>query len=397
MVQSFILRFTVFIFIVFPLIYCKKDAHEIDLTSVTLKQFATYPVGNAYRQNDRDFYNWKLNGDHTLLGKTGFGIRPQYAPPIKREILQKEFSSLTSETCLKMHVVSIGPEENDFSKADEFVAYAKQHNMRIHGHVLVWPSSVPEWIRHVNWTTEQYNEWYEWYIKSVVSRYKDDILVWDVVNEPMVSYFTNSFKSKEENFWHYYVGADYIEKAFKYAQEANPNAILFINENGMETEGGDDRRKTFIKFVNKLREQGLKVDGIGLQFHLISPNIKEAQMKKVIDDVVSNDYLFHISELDILMNFPFGVKTRLTEADERTLSRAYNAIAYSYLKYVPKEKQHGITLWGISDINTAFTLYLNFKLNQQAEDFPHLWDFDYNRKPAYYGFLNGLKGIKGID
>lgn len=375
---------------------CKKESEVDDLSKATLREYATYPVGNIYRENERDFYNWKLNGDNTLLGKTGFGIRDQYKPPIKYEILESEFTSITPETCLKMHIVSQGPDENDFSKADAFVAYAKKHNMRIHGHVLIWTASVPEWIRHVDWTEEQYEEWLEKYIKTVVSRYKDDIKYWDVINEPMVSYFTAAQKDKSENFWRYHIGDDYIEKAFKWAEEANPDALFFINENGMETAGGDDRRKAFIRFVNNLRENGAKVDGIGLQFHLISPDIGLVQLKKVFDDVTSQGYLLHLSELDILMNFPFGTKKELTQTDQKTLSRAYNNIAYAYHQYVPKEKQHGITLWGISDINTAFTLYLNFKLNQKAEDFPHLWDNEYNRKPAYYGFLKGLRGIKGI-
>ncbi|MBK6340446.1 MAG: endo-1,4-beta-xylanase [Bacteroidetes bacterium] len=104
------------------------------------------------------------------------------------EILQSEFSSITPETCLKMHTVSVDSVLFNFTEADQMVAYAKTHQMRIHGHVLLWSSSVPEWIRHVEWTEGQYERWLEFYIKTVVDRYKNDILAWDVVNEPLVPF-----------------------------------------------------------------------------------------------------------------------------------------------------------------------------------------------------------------
>jgi endo-1,4-beta-xylanase len=247
----------------------------------------------------------------------------------------------------------------------------------------------------VQWTEGQYEQWLELYIKTVVGRYKNDILAWDVVNEPLVPFFGTDLKAREDNFWRYHIGDDYMEKAFKWAEEANPTALLFLNEVGAESSFNVARRKKVIEIANDLRSKGLKVDGIGLQFHLISPEIDDKLMQAIAADIAGNDYLFHISELDIQMNFPLGIKNKLSKEDAIILKQSYNTIVYNYTKHVPKAQQYGITMWGISDTNTFCTLYINLRLKQQSEDFPHLWDSNYKKKEAYFGVQDGLKGIKG--
>lgn len=369
---------------------CKKETVD---QSESLQSVATFPIGNNYRNNGRDFYNWNFPNGMTLFGKSGYPDRNQYLPEIRRQILTVEFSSITPETCLKMHVVSKGPDQYDFSEADKMVDYAKQTGKRIHGHVLIWPSSVPDWIRHVNWTEQQYEDWLKTYIHTVVGRYKDDIASWDVINEPFTSFFGSGFKQKEDNFWLYHIGDDYIEKAFRWAEEADPDVLLFINEVGMESDDARQRRKNFLALADSLSGKGVKVDGIGYQFHLINPYIDEALMKTLIDEVAEKNYLFHISEFDIQMNFPVGDKKEMTYFDYQQQRKAYNVIAYSYQKYVPENLRHGITMWGISDVNAFCNIYLNLRVVQPSEDFPHLWDKNFEKKDAYYGFLNGLKGV----
>jgi endo-1,4-beta-xylanase len=381
--------------LLFSLLFsCKKDSLIIEDTT-TLKDIATFPIGNTYRTNGRDFYTWSYPNKNTFLGKTGLLDRDQLLPPKRQSILDTEFSSITPESCFKMHTISVGPNEFDFTEADQMVAYAKSRNMRIHGHVLVWSTSVPEWIRHVEWTEQEYEDWLEYYITTIVGRYKDDIAAWDVLNEPLTSFFGTEFKARKDNFWRYHLGDDYIEKAFKWAEAADPNALLFLNEVGAESIDAQQRRNKVIEIANNLRAAGAKVDGIGLQFHIINPDISDNLMANIIEDIVSNNYLFHISELDIQINFPFGLKNELTAADEKKLKKSYNTIVYQYATLVPPALQHGITFWGISDLNAFCNIYLNFRLNQNSEDYPNLWDGNFDRKEAYYGVLDGLKGIKG--
>jgi endo-1,4-beta-xylanase len=373
---------------------CKKEEHKEISQQVSLQQIAPFPVGNIYSTNGRDFYSWSYPNKYTMLGNTGIAARSQVLNNDWQSILDKEFSSITPETCLKMHSISVSEDQYDFTQADNMVLYAKNHNKRIHGHVLLWSSSVPEWIRHVNWTEQEYENWLEEYIKTIVGRYKNDIHSWDVVNEPLTPFFGTDYKSKNDNFWLYHIGEDYIEKAFIWAYEADPNALLFLNEVGAEASFNNARRKKIITIANQLRSKGIKVDGIGLQFHLLNADISDNDMKTIISDVISNNYLLHISEFDIQMNFPFGNLKQLNTNQQISQRKAYNTVVYNYLKLVPKENQYGITFWGISDINSFCNLFINMRLNQNSEDFPNLWDRDFKKKQVYQGVINGLKGIK---
>ena len=95
-----------------------------------------------------------------------------------------------------------------------------------------------------------------------------------------------------------------------------------------------------------------------------------------------------------------GLKIRISELDVRTVLSssagtatpqflAYQAVMYkyivqSYLKYIPKPQQAGITVWGVND-KTSW-LYNN------GAELPLLYDINYNKKPAYSGFVQGLQG-----
>src|SRR5690606_28914938 len=82
------------------------------------------------------------------------------------------------------------------------------------------------------------NEW----ITGMVTKYKDVVSAWDVVNEPMAdgnsgmrTSATNDKVSEGDLFyWQDYLGRDYAVKAFEYAQAADPDAVLFINDCNLE-------------------------------------------------------------------------------------------------------------------------------------------------------------------
>ena len=60
---------------------------------------------------------------------------------------------------------------------------------------------------------------------------------------------------------------DYVEKAFTYARAADPNAKLFYNDFAMERYSG--KNKAVLKLVQSLIEQGVPIDGVGFQMHIM--------------------------------------------------------------------------------------------------------------------------------
>jgi endo-1,4-beta-xylanase len=103
---------------------------------------------------------------------------------------------------------------------------------------------------------------------------------------------------------------------------------------------------------------------------------------KMMQKLAATGLKIRISELDIkaVLNNASGQLTPELAAYQAVM---YKYVVQSYRKYIPKAQQAGITVWGINDKNSW--LY-----NNGAER-PLLYDDNYNKKPAYGAFLQGLK------
>lgn len=107
------------------------------------------------------------------------------------------------------------------------------------------------------------------HIHTVVNRYKDIVYAWDVVNEAMSDGGGRGFGGKEPNPYrqsqlYNFCGDEFIAKAFEYAHEADPNAILFYNDYNAATPAKRDR---IYNMVKKMQDAGVPITGIGMQGH----------------------------------------------------------------------------------------------------------------------------------
>ena len=135
--------------------------------------------------------------------------------------------------------------------------------MFIVGHYLVWHNQVPAWVfrddkgnfvDRETLLTRMHD-----HIQTVVGRYKGRIQSWDVVNEAL-----NEDGTLRQSPWLKIIGEDYIEKAFQYAHEADPQAQLTYNDYSLENEA---KRNGAIALVKKLQAEGVPVTSVGLQGH----------------------------------------------------------------------------------------------------------------------------------
>jgi endo-1,4-beta-xylanase len=179
--------------------------------------------------------------------------------------------------------------------------------------------------------------------------------------------------------WSNYLGRDYALKAFQYAAAADPTATLYINDYNLESSNA--KLDSLIAYVAELKARGAKVDGIGTQMH-VTRNTGYAGIDRMFQKLAATGLKIRISELD--------VRTVLTSAAAGPTPQllAYQAamleyIVDSYIKHVPAAQRGGITVWGVVDKYSW--LYNNGK------EFPLLYDNEYNKKPAYGGFLQGLR------
>ncbi|HMP88143.1 MAG TPA: endo-1,4-beta-xylanase, partial [Lacibacter sp.] len=225
------------------------------------------------------------------------------------------------------------------------------------------------------------------FILGTVNRYKNKVRAWDVVNElfadnPAGALRTNLNTSNEAAdvlVWTHYMGRDFALKAFNYAREADPTADLYINDYNLESSAR--KLDSLIAFVDWLKTNGAKVDGIGTQMH-IDRRTSYAGIDDMFKKLAATGLKIRVTELDVrtILGSAAGGPTPELLAYQAVM---YRYVVSSYLKHIPKAQQAGITVWGVNDANSW--LYRN------GTEFPLLYDNDYNKKPAYGAFLQGLK------
>lgn len=366
---------------------------------VGLKDVATFPIGNVWsgghptwgntRGTDLggpgDSYEWNAFGTLTTINHKDLDLAREH------EILINEFNSITPEMALKMHNMCLTPDEIDFSEADAMMDFAEANNLRVHGHVLLFDKSVPQWAldykENNTWTQDQWSQWLENYVDQVVGRYKGRIASWDVLNE-----IATNTGIKDDYFWNEVAGEDVVERVFKQVESIDPDAKLFVNDNFQEF--SVQKNMAVLDFADDLRAKGCKVDGIGYQNHIVLAVTQGSYQLNYNTylEAVNRNYLVHVSELDVSVNL-LGTTLWNTWYQKETQKAAFNNIARAYRDAVPQEKRFGITVWNIADQNSYLNLLQIFdmiKLLGTAVDYPLLWDSNYDPKPAYVGFFDGL-------
>lgn len=277
----------------------------------------------------------------------------------------KQFNSFTPENGFKPN--QLHPQENSFNffQADDLVQTCNDNNIRLHGHTLVWHIQLPQWMLNYEGDWE---ELLKNHVQTIVSHFKGKVVAWDVVNEAF-----NEDGTLRNSIWLQKIGSSYIEKAFRYAHEADPNALLFYNDYGLEY--NPTKRNATIKLLNNLKARGVKVDGIGLQTHVSTQYPQASQIASALHDVAKNGYKIHISEIDISIN---PQNQEIKDIDNQFQKQAYVlAEIVSHYKQLPPHLQYGITFWGLSDANSWIRSFYN------REDYPLLFDDNYQPKPMY--------------
>jgi endo-1,4-beta-xylanase len=312
-------------------ISCKKDENNVVPVSKdpyyaegTLANGADFPIGTAYEAY--------LN----------------ISDPLYAAIVDSHFNSITSENAMKLY--SIWPQgpgsDMNFRGADAIVEYAQAHRKRVHGHTLIWPSNIEgiSWAANFSGTPEEFEEIYKNYVQTVVGRYKGKVVSWDVINEA-VSDFPSVLR---DDVFSRLLGRNYFYKAFRWAEEADPDALLFYNDYSTETSVAKLDR--ILQLCDDARRQGAKIDGIGFQAHISLPRLMTYQQYyNVFKKVADRGYLVHISELDITINGPDGKFETPPPALFNQQYQYYKVIAKAYKDAVPKHLQFGITVWGATD------------------------------------------------
>lgn len=140
-------------------------------------------------------------------------------------LLACEFDLLTPENAMKFSVVQPERGRFDFTQADALVAFAEAHAMQVNGHVLVWHQQLPDWLTQGHFGRDELKAILREHIRTLVTRYRGRVASWDVAAEAV-----GEDGRLRDTFWSRGIGPDYLDLAFRWAHEADPQARLRYND-----------------------------------------------------------------------------------------------------------------------------------------------------------------------
>ena len=336
-------------------------------------------------------------------------------------LVKRQFDQLVAENDMKWALIHPrpGPDGYDFGPADAFVNFGLSNRMYLAGHTLVWHSQTAQWVfagtnpppREVanapasvgadanalgtnqfrpgrfgggffgrytgpRASREELLERMRDHIHTVVGRYKGKIKVWDVVNEAIADNGTNLLRN---SLWLEIIGPDFIAKAFQYAHEADPDAVLRYNDYGLENPA---KRRKLTTLIKSLQEQKAPVHAIGSQAH-VNVSITFEAMDQALAEIASLGLPIHITELDVnsaqrgQRGFGANIADNATTTEgglvddaNRRLAEAYASLFRAFLKHDKQVEM--VTFWGANDANSW-----------RANGKPLLFDANGQPKPAF--------------
>jgi len=335
----------------------------VGVTSVTANNQAQTAAPTLRELADKNHFYFGA-----AVGTYHFGD-PKYV-----ETLKTEFNMLTPENEAKL--CSVQPQQGkfDFSGLDKLVDFAEQNHMQVRGHTLVWYQCVPGWLATGKFTRDEAIKLLHDHISTEVGRYKGRIAYWDVVNEAIA----DNGRGLRDTPWRRLIGDDYIEMAFKFAHEADPDALLFYND--FSAEDMNTKSNTVYAMVKDLVDRGVPINGVGFQSHFT--------VGEMNTDAIDQN-MKRLSEL--------GLQVQITEMDDRYPVNSTDAIlqpqAGDYRRLLEtclaNKNCTAFVTWGVNDLYTWLRdSGLGFYENKSVK--PLLFDDDYQPKPAYYAVLDML-------
>lgn len=308
-----------------------------------------------------------------------------------RLVLQ-HFNAVTPENSMKATHLHPEWDKYNFTVADQLVDYGKKHHIKINGHTLIWHSQLPGYVRKMN-NADSLRLYMKNHITTVAGRYKGKVFSWDVVNEALAD-----DGSLRKSIFLQLLGEEYIVEAFRLAQAAAPDAELYYNDYNIEQ---PKKRAGAIALIKKIREAGVKIDGVGIQGHWRASHIPLAAIEQSIKEFSALGIKVMFTELDLTVlpnpfrgdNADVSAQTAnstselnpypagLPDSVQATLSKGYESLFKLFLQY--KDEVSRITFWGVHDGQS----WLNHFPVRNRTNYPLLFDRNYQPKPAFYAVV----------
>ena len=301
----------------------------------------------------------------------------ELAEPAFAALLTRQVSQLTPEWEMKMEYILKDDGTFRFDAPDAIAAFAAAHGMALLGHTLVWYAQKPVAFQRIDGQGRAFSGAYRNYILAVAGRYRGKVRGWDAVNEAIAE-----DGSLRDCLWRSNLGDDYVRIAFEHAAEADPEAVLLLNDYDLERLPA--KRAGFLRLAESLLKAGAPLKGLGTQTHLRA-DLEPGRFTAALRELASLGLPIHVSELDVSLvgaGGPFASRQELQARQARLYSEAAKAFMA-----LPERQRFGFTLWGLRDKDSWIR-----RTQNQPGDAPLLFDDDGVAKPAFWAVADAFSG-----
>ena len=294
------------------------------------------------------------------------------AEPDTVALILRHFSQITPEWEMKMEQILADDGGYRFDAADAIARFCADNRLKLHGTTLVWYAQDPAFFHRMTGERRVFEQSYRDYIAQVVARYRGLARGWDVVNEAVAE----DGHGYRGGIWEQALGPDYARIAFETARQADPGAVLFLNDYNLET--NPVKLDSFQRLLEGLLKTGAPVSGIGTQTHLPA-DLEPGRAGAAIRALARFGLPIHVSELDVSTRRQ-GWLPAPTDPDRlRAQARVVGEVAEAFMA-LPAAQRYAFTVWGVRDKDSWLRRGPNAG---DGSDQPLLFDDARNAKPAF--------------
>jgi endo-1,4-beta-xylanase len=292
----------------------------------------------------------------------------------------REFNYATAENEMKWDAIEPTRNAFNFGPGDQVVSFAQKNGMQVKGHTLVWHNQLPAWVNALEKADDVRAAMVN-HIHTTVEHYKGKVAVWDVVNEA----WDTDKKTGDGNprlrdsVFFKYLGASFVDEAFKAAHAADPSAKLYYNEHSAE--GINDKSNAVYGMLKAMIARGVPVHGVGLQMHIGTPNDTPtaAEVAENMQRLAALGLEIVISEMDV------------NSCDGHSSAREATLYHDVVAACVAQPACKAVTFWGITDKYSWLNRFKEAGCTTQLPT-PLLWDESYSKKLSYRAVVDAFAG-----
>lgn len=298
------------------------------------------------------------------------------------ELLENEFEHLVIDGepnwSFEDHELRPGRHKFDFSDMDHVFDFADERDMPVRVQHLLWGDEkwLPEWLKTGDFSDNEILDIIKEHIQTVAARYKGKVREYTVVNE---AFSRKLGKGGNQDWWGQRLDTKYIDQAFIWARDSDPDAILILNDFGNEYDS--DVARTMHDYAADAVKRGIPIDAIGMQMHIDGSSAKsKEEVVKTMRRFSEIGLKVYVTEFDVNMHNVHESPEKENEIQAQIYADMMGACievgpeicpSFSFLGLVDRQSWYGGI--GLEDAN------------------PLMFNDDYSPKPAFFSLRNQLQ------